>query len=128
MCVLPCFLILPSCTPLRLVLALCYVISLTLATAGGYYLLRKDTIREAEEKTAIFAAAMSSAGQYLTGEIRPKVEKLLPHTYFPEATVGIMMMTQTARFVRLDAFRSKYDGEYVGINGVSANSCRRPRI
>ena len=85
---------------IMLILALVYVISLTLATAGGYYVLRKDTIREAEQKTAIFAAAMSSAGQYLTGEIRPKVEKLLPHTYFPEATVGIMMMTQTARFVR----------------------------
>jgi HAMP domain-containing protein len=85
---------------IMLILALVYVISLSLAVTGGYYVLRQDTIREAEQKTAIFAAAMSSAGKYLTGEIRPKVEKLLPNTYFPEATVGIMMLTQTARYVQ----------------------------
>jgi len=85
---------------IMLILAVVYIISLSAAVGGGYYLMRQDTIRESLEKTDIFAAAMSSAGRYLGANIRPKVQELLPDTYFPEGSVGILMMTQTARYVQ----------------------------
>lgn len=82
------------------ILAIVYVISLSLAVGGGYYVLRQDTIRESLEKTEIFSAAMSSSAAYLGSAIRPKVLEYLPETYFPEATVGIFMLTTVAKSVQ----------------------------
>ncbi len=85
---------------IMVILAMVYVVSLSLAVTVGYYVLRQDTIRESEEKTAIFAAAMSSAGRYLVENIRPRLNELLPDAYFPEGTVGILMLTEAARSVQ----------------------------
>lgn len=82
------------------ILILVYLISLVLVVGSGYYVLRQDTIRESEEKTQIFAAAMSASTQYLATEIRPKVAEYLPDTYFPEATVGIVMLTEAAKIIQ----------------------------
>ena len=43
---------------------------------------------------------MSSSAKYLTSAIRPKVQEYLPDTYFPEATVGIFMLTTIAKTVQ----------------------------
>jgi HAMP domain-containing protein len=82
------------------ILAIVYVISLSLAITGSYFMIEQDTIRESEEKTAIFSATMTSSQRYLAENIRPKVKELLPKTYFPEGTVGILMVAQTARYVQ----------------------------
>lgn len=81
------------------ILATVYVISLVIAVSGGYYILRQDTIREAKDKTKLFAVTMSGAQQYLATQIRPKALQMLPDAYFPEATVGILMLTQVARTI-----------------------------
>ncbi len=87
---------------IMVILVMVYVISLGLAVGGGYYVLREDTARESEEKTQIFAAAMSATTRYLLTQIRPKVENYLPETYFPEATVGIVMLTEAAKMIQED--------------------------
>ncbi len=84
---------------IMVILALVYVVSLSIAVSVGYYVLRKDTVRESLEKTELFSAAMTGSQQYLASNIRPKTLQLLPNTYFPEATVGILMLTEVARNV-----------------------------
>ncbi|MDD2557043.1 MAG: DUF3365 domain-containing protein [Desulfuromonadaceae bacterium] len=83
------------------VLAVIYVASIAVAVAGGGYVLLKDMEREAQEKTDLFAAVMSSSAKYLHNVIRPKAEKLVPaDAYFPESGVGVLMLTETARYVQ----------------------------
>ncbi|EAT14335.1 DUF3365 domain-containing protein [Desulfuromonas acetoxidans] len=82
-------------------LAIVYLVSLVLAIAGGAYVLRKDAIREAQEKTDLFAAVMSSSARYLHNVIRPKAEELVPEdAYFPESGVGVLMLTEVARYIQ----------------------------
>ncbi|PLX91710.1 MAG: histidine kinase [Desulfuromonas sp.] len=82
-------------------LAIVYLVSLVLTIAGGAYVLRKDAIREAEEKTDLFAAVMSSSARYLHNVIRPKAEELVPEdAYFPESGVGVLMLTEVARYIQ----------------------------
>lgn len=84
-------------------LAVVYVVSLVLAIAGGGYVLRLDAIREAQEKTDLFAAVMSNSARYLHNEIRPKAEELIPEdAYFPESGVGVLMLTEVARYIQQD--------------------------
>ncbi|MBE0596040.1 MAG: DUF3365 domain-containing protein [Desulfuromonadales bacterium] len=85
---------------IMVILAAVYVVSLTVAISAGWYILRQDTIRESLEKTDIFAAAMSASQEYLAAEIRPRVLARLPNSYFPEATVGILMLAETAKKVQ----------------------------
>lgn len=82
------------------ILTIVYLISMVLAVGGGYYVLRQDTIREAEEKTQLFSATMSAAQQYLASQIRPKVLEKLPDIYFPEATVGIVMLAEVSKMIQ----------------------------
>ncbi len=82
-------------------LAVVYVVSIAVAVAGGGYVLLKDVEREAQEKTDLFAAVMSSSARYLHNVIRPKAEKLVPSdAYFPESGVGVLMLTETARYIQ----------------------------
>ncbi|MCD6526375.1 MAG: DUF3365 domain-containing protein [Desulfuromonas sp.] len=82
-------------------LAVVYIVSLVIAVVGGGYVLRRDAIREAQEKTDLFATVMSSSARYLHNEIRPKAEELVPEdAYFPESGVGVLMLTEVARYIQ----------------------------
>lgn len=82
-------------------LAVVYVVSLGLVVAGGGYVLRQDVVREAQEKTDLFAAVMTSSARYLHNVIRPKAEELVSEdAYFPESSVGVLMLTETARYIQ----------------------------
>ncbi|MCK9172287.1 MAG: DUF3365 domain-containing protein [Desulfuromonas thiophila] len=82
-------------------LAVVYVLSLLVAVVSGSYVLRKDVEREAQEKTDLFAAVMTSSARYLHNVIRPKAEELIPEdAYFPESGVGVLMLTETARYIQ----------------------------
>lgn len=82
-------------------LAVVYVVSIAVAVVGGGYVLLKDVEREAQEKTDLFAAVMSSSARYLHNVIRPKAEELVPEdAYFPESGVGVLMLTETARYIQ----------------------------
>lgn len=84
-----------------IMLAVVYVVSIAVAVAGGGYVLLKDMEREAQEKTDLFAAVMSSSARYLHNVIRPKADKLVPaDAYFPESGVGVLMLTETARYIQ----------------------------
>ncbi len=82
-------------------LAIVYVLSLALVVAGGGYFLERDVIREAKQKTDLFATVMSNSARYLHNVIRPKSEELLPDdAYFPEGAVGVLMLTEVARYIQ----------------------------
>ncbi|MGC9519479.1 MAG: c-type heme family protein [Desulfuromonadaceae bacterium] len=82
-------------------LAVVYIVSIAVAVVGGGYVLLKDVEREAQEKTDLFAAVMSSSARYLHNVIRPKAEELVPEdAYFPESGVGVLMLTETARYIQ----------------------------
>lgn len=82
-------------------LAIVYVISLALVVAGGSYFLKRDVVREAQQKTDLFASVMSNSARYLHNVIRPKAEELVPEdAYFPEGGVGVLMLTEVARYIQ----------------------------
>ena len=82
-------------------LAIVYVLSLVLAVAGGGYFLQRDVIREAQQKTQLFATVMSNSARYLHNVIRPKAEELVDEdAYFPEGSVGVLMLTEVARYIQ----------------------------
>lgn len=85
---------------LLVILAVVYVFSMIGTLGGGYYLLNRDALREAKEKVQLFASVMSANQQYMAEYVRPDLMDLLPDTYFPEASVGIVMMSETARMIR----------------------------
>ena len=87
---------------LMVILVLVYIFSMIGAIAGGYYVLDRDSLREAKEKTELFAAVMSANQNFMSRNVRPEVLDLLPDTYFPEATVGIVMMGETAKMIQED--------------------------
>ena len=82
-------------------LAVVYVLSLLLAVGGGGYFLQQDVEREARQKTELFATVMSNAARYLHNVIRPRAEELVPEdAYFPEGSVGVIMLTEVARYIQ----------------------------
>ena len=82
-------------------LAIVYVFSLALVIAGGSYFLKQDVVREAQQKTELFAAVMSNSARYLHNVIRPKAEVLVSEdAYFPEGSVGVLMLTEVARYIQ----------------------------
>lgn len=82
-------------------LATVYIVSLALVVAGGGYFLEQDVVREAKQKTDLFATVMSNSARYLHNVIRPKAEELLPEdAYFPEGAVGVLMLTEVARYIQ----------------------------
>lgn len=85
---------------IMVILATVYVTSLFVAIIGGYFVLRQETTREAVEKTELFAAVMSANQLYMAQNIRPEIKDRLPDLYFPEATVGIQMMVETAELIQ----------------------------
>ncbi|OQY18557.1 MAG: histidine kinase [Desulfobacteraceae bacterium 4572_35.1] len=84
-------------------LATVYIVSLALVVAGGGYFLERDVVREAQQKTDLFATVMSNSARYLHNVIRPKAEELLTEdAYFPEGAVGVLMLTEVARYIQED--------------------------
>jgi len=82
-------------------LAIVYLVSLALVVAGGGYFLERDVVREAQQKTDLFATVMSNSARYLHNVIRPRAEELLPEeAYFPEGGVGVLMLTEVARYIQ----------------------------
>ncbi|HEX9779097.1 MAG TPA: DUF3365 domain-containing protein [Geopsychrobacteraceae bacterium] len=82
------------------ILAAVYALSLAVAVIGGYVVLKQETTREAVEKTELFAAVMSANQLYMAQNIRPEIKNRLPDLYFPEATVGIQMLVETAELIQ----------------------------
>lgn len=87
---------------LMVILTMVYIISMIGVVIGGYYLLNRDSLREAKEKTRLFATIMSANQKFMARNVRPEIMDLLPDTYFPEATVGIVMMSETAEMIKDD--------------------------
>lgn len=83
--------------------AIVYVLSLAIFVAGGSYFLKSDVVREAQQKTDLFAAVMSNSARYLHNVIRPKADELVPEdAYFPESGVGVLMLTEVAQYIQED--------------------------
>jgi len=82
------------------ILASVYLISLVIAILGGYFVLKQETTREALEKTELFTAVMSANQLYMAHNVRPVIQDKLPDFYFPEATVGIQMLVETAELIQ----------------------------
>lgn len=85
---------------IMVILAAVYFLSLIVAVVGGYIVLKQETTREAVEKTELFAAVMSANQLYMAQNIRPEIKDRLPDLYFPEATVGIQMLVETAELIQ----------------------------
>lgn len=85
---------------LMVILVMVYIVSIVTAIGGGYYVLNQDALREAKEKTNLFSTLMNANMQYVASNVRPGVLDLLPDTYFPEATVGILMMSTVAETIK----------------------------
>lgn len=87
---------------LLVILVVVYAFSIVGAVSGGYYILNRDALREAQEKTELYGTVMSANQRFMASDVRPKIMDLLPDTYFPEATVGILMMSKTAKAIQED--------------------------
>lgn len=87
---------------LMVILTLVYIFSMVGAIAGGYFVFDRDSLREAKEKTELFTSVMSANQKFMAQNVRPEIMDLLPDTYFPEATVGIVMMGETAQMIQED--------------------------
>lgn len=85
---------------IMVILAVVYCVSLVIAITGSYFVLKQETTREAVEKTELFAAVMSANQLYMAQNIRPEIKDKLPDLYFPEATVGIQMLVETAELIQ----------------------------
>jgi len=84
---------------LMVILTLVYIISMVGAIAGGYFILDRDSLREAKEKTELFTTVMSANQQFMSQNVRPDIMDLLPDEYLPDATVGIVMLSETAAII-----------------------------
>jgi methyl-accepting chemotaxis protein len=82
-----------------LIMAVGYVFSLAGVIGVGYLLLEQDTKREAAEKTELFVSVMTANQEYMAKFVRPDLLELIEDEYFPEASVGAVMMAKTAKLL-----------------------------
>ena len=87
---------------LMVILTLVYILSMVGAIAGGYYVLDRDSLREAKEKTELFTTVMSANQKFMSRNVRPDILDLLEDEYLPAATVGIVMLSETAQMIQED--------------------------
>ena len=78
------------------ILATGFIVSLVGVIGVGYLLLEQDTRREAAEKTELFISAMTANQEYMTKFVRPQLHEMVGDAYFPEASVGAVMMAKAA--------------------------------
>lgn len=84
------------------VLVVVYLVSMA-ATAGiGWMVLKADAVKVAQEKTDLFMGTMNAARRYMVEHLRPQTKELLPGTYFPEGSVGIVMLASIGRMLQED--------------------------
>ena len=79
-----------------LIMAIGYIASLAGVIGVGYLLLEQDTQREAAEKTELFISAMTANQEYMAKYVRPQLNDMIGDAYFPEASVGAVMMANAA--------------------------------
>lgn len=82
------------------ILLMVYAVSVLLAAGIGWVVLRAEAQEVSAEKSTLFGAVMSANRQYMVKMLRPKTKELLPHTYFPEGSVGIVMLSAISRFIQ----------------------------
>lgn len=81
------------------ILAIVYIFSMIGVVGSGYYLLSEDTRREAAEKTELFLRSMNANQKYMAKFVRPDLKELIGDEYFPEASVGAVMLAKTAKIL-----------------------------
>ncbi|WP_303720645.1 DUF3365 domain-containing protein [Malonomonas rubra] len=81
------------------ILAIVYIFSMIGVVGAGYYLLTEDTRREAAEKTELFLRSMNANQKYMSQYVRPELNELIGDEYFPEASVGAVMLAKTAKIL-----------------------------
>lgn len=84
------------------ILAIVYIFSMIAVVGTGYYLLTEDTRREAAEKTQLFLSSMNANQKYMAKFVRPDLEDMIGDEYFPEASVGAVMLAKTAKILATD--------------------------
>ncbi|SHJ42795.1 HAMP domain-containing protein [Malonomonas rubra DSM 5091] len=81
------------------ILALVYIFSMAVVVGTGYYFLTEDTRREAAEKTELFLRSMNANQKYMRAFVRPKLKEITGGAYFPEASVGAVMLAKSAKIL-----------------------------
>lgn len=81
------------------ILAIVYIFSMVAVVGSGYYFLTEDTRREAAEKTQLFLRSMNANQKYMRAFVRPKLKELTDDAYFPEASVGAVMLAKAAKIL-----------------------------
>ncbi len=84
------------------ILAIVYIFSMIAVVGTGYYFLTEDTRREAAEKTQLFLNSMNANQKYMAKFVRPALHDLIGDEYFPEASVGAVMLAKTAKILSAD--------------------------
>ena len=84
------------------VLMIIYLVSLVVTVGAGWVVLKAEAVKVAEEKTDLFLATMNASRRYMVEHLRPRTKELLPGTYFPEGSVGILMLSQIGRMLQED--------------------------
>jgi methyl-accepting chemotaxis protein len=82
------------------ILIMVYIVSMIGTIIGGYYFLDHDAQNGARDKAELFSSVMSANQKYMSRNVRPEIMDQLPDAYFPEATVGIVMMGETAQLIQ----------------------------
>lgn len=85
---------------IMVILAVVYIFSMVAVIGIGYSLLQRDTEREAAEKTELFISSMLANQQYMKKFVRPDLKELAEDVYFPEASVGAVMLVKTAKLLQ----------------------------
>lgn len=85
---------------IMVILIIVYIISLAAAVSVGYVVLRKDTIRESEEKATILLASMKASRTYLKKILRPKLQEILPGKFVLEGMSSTFMSIGISKFVQ----------------------------
>lgn len=106
------------------ILALVYIVSLAGVVGSGYYLLNEDTKREAAEKTTMFLRTMNANQVYMKKFVRDKLADLTDDAYFPEASVGAVMLAKTAKL--LSAAYPQYRLKVSSPNPLNADNLSTP--
>ena len=81
------------------ILAIVYIFSMVAVVGSGYYFLTEDTRREAAEKTELFLRSMNANQKYMRAYVRSKLKDLTNDAYFPEASVGAVMLAKAAKIL-----------------------------
>ncbi len=85
---------------IMVILVIVYVVSLSIAVTGGYFIFKRDTIRESEEKAEVFLATMKATRTYLKDILRPRLQELLPGQFVIEGMSSTFVSLNVARIAR----------------------------